>query len=474
MRARTTSKATLRRVTEPPQPHLLLVAWGFPPGRSGGVYRALAMANAFAADGWQVTVLTASREAFVRYTGTDPTLEDQVDPRVEVVRVPFRWEARETDLRRYSWWRVRTPALWRQVHSRQELVRFPERGYGPWRAALEQAALDVHARHPVDLVLATANPHVAFTAAWRLYRDAGVPYVLDYRDAWLLDVFSGERLHGPRSRPARWERRLVDAATEVWFVNEPIRAWHAQLYPEAADRMHVVANGFDPSLADDVDHGFVAAHESADAATRPLVLGYLGTVTAKVPMAELLAGWQLARDTSPELADAQLRLHGYLGYFHTPRADLLKLVEGGTPAVSYEGPVGRTRVAQVYAGFDVLLLVLGAGRYVTSGKVYEYLATGLPIVSVHDPGNAVADVLAGHPLWFPVDDLTPASVAAALTAAATAARRADPGERAAALAYAAPYRRDRQLAPRLAALRSAVGRVVAPRPEPSLSTEAPS
>ncbi len=437
-------------------PHLLLVAWGFPPGRSGGVYRALAMANAFAAAGWDVTVLTAPRDVFVRYTGVDATLEELVDPRIRVVRVPFRWAGLETDLRRYSWLRVRAPVTWRRVRSRLDLVRFPESGYGPWRPALEDAALAVHAEHPVDLVLATANPHVAFTAAWRLHEAAAVPYVLDYRDAWLLDVFTGERLHGPRSRAATWERRLVGAATEVWFVNEPIRVWHAELYPDAADRLHVVANGYDPGSGGAAAAASERSAERAADPGRPLVFGYIGTVTPKVPLAQFLDGWRLARGQGRDLADAQARLHGYLGYFHTPRAETLELVEQSAPGVSYEGPVGKSRAASVYAGFDVLLLLLGAGRFVTSGKVYEYLATGLPIVSVHDPGNAVADVLSGYPLWFPVSDLSAPAVAAALTEAAAAARKADSSLHAAALAYAEGFSRDRQLAPRVARLRAVV------------------
>jgi glycosyltransferase involved in cell wall biosynthesis len=447
-------------------PHLLLVAWGFPPGRSGGVYRALATANAFAADGWDVTVLTVPRDIFVRYTGVDPTLETLVDPRVRVVRVPFRWAALETDLRRYSRLRVRAPILWRRVHSRLDLVRFPESGYGPWRPALQQAALAVHAEHPVDLVLATANPHVSFTAAWQLHQAAAVPYVLDYRDAWLLDVFSGERLHGPLSRAARWERRLVGSAAEVWFVNEPIRAWHAALYPAAAGHLHVVANGFDADPARPAD----SAQAARPAATpdRALVFGYIGTVTPKVPLAEFLSGWALARAQSPEMAGAVARLHGYLGYFHTPRAETLELVEKAAAGVSYEGPVGRTAAAAAYAGFDVLLLLLGAGRYVTSGKVFEYLATGAPIVSVHDPANAVVDVLSGYPRWFPVTDLSAPAVAAALAGAAAAARKADPQQRAAALAYAERFRRDRQLAPRIAGLRTLVE-----RPAPSVRTAGP-
>ena len=118
--------------------------------------------------------------------------------------------------------------------------------------------------------------------------------------------------------------------------------------------------------------------------------------------------------------------------------------------------MGKSLAAATYAGFDVLLLMLGAGRYVTSGKVYEYLATGLPIVSVHDPGNAVSADLAGYPLWFPAADLSAPAIAAALAEAAAAATKADPGLRAAALEYADGFSRQRQLAPRLAALRALV------------------
>ncbi|MCR6703948.1 MAG: hypothetical protein NVV66_04415 [Cellulomonas sp.] len=90
-------------------PHLLYLAWGFPPSRAGGVYRALATVNAFAAAGWDVTVVTASRETFERYTGADASLEERVDPRVVVRRIPFAWPAQDTDVRRYGALRVALP-----------------------------------------------------------------------------------------------------------------------------------------------------------------------------------------------------------------------------------------------------------------------------------------------------------------------------------------------------------------------------
>lgn len=433
-----------------PAPHVLYVAWGFPPCRGGGVYRALATVNAFAEAGFRVTVLTATRETFTKFTGADTSLEALVDPRVEVVRVPFAWPLLETDVRQWSLARIALPRVWRKARVKLDTVEFPEVTYGPWKRPLEKAAARIHAKDPVDLVVASANPNVDFTVADYLYRRAKVPYVMDYRDAWMLDVFDGGMLHEEGSRVAKLERRLVARASEVWFVNEPIRKWHQERYPGIASRMHVVANGYDPELAP-------TAHQEPSSPERPLTFGYIGTVGGKVPLAEFCAGWALARRRSPALRNAKAQIWGYLGYYGNPNPALVDLVETyAADGVEYAGPLPKGRVREVYGTFDATLLILGAGKYVTSGKVFEYTAAALPIVSVHSPENAAKDVLQGYPLWFPVTDLEPETVAAALEAAAEAARSASPQTRAACAEFSRQYSRELQLAPRIAALRDLV------------------
>ncbi|MBU6214136.1 MAG: glycosyltransferase [Actinomycetales bacterium] len=485
------------------RPHVLYVAWGYPPCRSGGVYRALATANAFADAGWDVTVLTVKSEVFERFTGADDSLLAHIDPRIEVVRVDFDWPALETDLRRWPALRVFAPRLWRRRQDRRELAVFPERSYGPWRTVIEEKSREIHARKPVNLTVATANPHVAFTAAWALHEQAGVPYVMDYRDAWQLDVFTGARLFADEPRVAQWERRLIAAAREVWFVNEPIAEWHRREYPQAAQRMHVVANGWDPEFAPTTHAGShepaaeassmpdlaqatasatpvtpepaaptasvqprdvggqgasgKARHDGDTAAARELVFGYIGTVSKKVPIAEFIAGWERAREQSPVLGQAHADIYGYLGFYGTADAATQALLDAGQRAqVQVRGPLAKVDVAAAYAGFDVCLLILGTGAFVTSGKVFEYLASGLPIVSAHDPANAASSVLRGYPLWFPAADLSAGAIAQALLAAAEAALTADEVVRAACREFADAYRRDRQLQPRIATLASNV------------------
>jgi glycosyltransferase involved in cell wall biosynthesis len=301
----------------------------------------------------------------------------------------------------------------------------------------------------VDLCLATANPHVTFTAALRLHQGHGVPYVADYRDAWSFDVFSGNQLHAQHSRARRWEDRVLAGATEVWFVNEPIRARYAAEHPPQGSRMHVVSNGYDPELAAEG----VTRRPDADAG---LTFGYIGTISRQVPVTPLIAGWRRAREISPLLSRSRVEMHGYIGH-HAPLPSVgAALAAGADCGVSYCGPVPKARVRQTYNGFDVLLLVLGTGAYVTSGKVYEYVATGLPVVSVHTPGNAASDVLRGYPLWFPSQSLEPEDIAAALVTAGDAAFAASEQVRAEAVRFALQFRRQAQLAPRVAGLRAIV------------------
>jgi glycosyltransferase involved in cell wall biosynthesis len=429
------------------RPHALYIAWGFPPSRGSGVHRALATANGLVEAGFDVTVLTCDRETFFRSTTADTSLEARVDPRIDVVRVEFSWPLADRDIRRWSRARARDPQGWRDAQIRKDHAQFPETGYGAWRARLVQAAMDVHRRRPVDLAVATANPNVDVDVAHQLHLRHGVPFVMDQRDAWTLDVFSEKVTSDPRI--IELEAAYVRDAQEIWFVNEPIREWHVARYPEAASRIHVVANGFDRDLAP-------TARLDPPPEGRPLRFGYVGTITPMLPLEQFMAGWTSARARGGELADARAELWGHLGFFDQDTAVAGLLARHPDAGVEYRGPVARDQVRAVFDRFDALLLVLANGRYVTSGKVFDYMASALPVVSVHAPDVDASRVLSDYPLWFRSESLEPAALADALERAGGAARSADRETRSACAAYAEAFDRDRQLRPRLQALRESV------------------
>lgn len=419
-------------------PHALYVAWGFPPFRGGGAYRSLATTLALLEAGFRVTVLTADREAHHRFSDHDDSLEELIPAGLEVVRVPFTWPTRDFDIRHWTRERAEDPKGWLERYKAHETDDFPERHFGPWRPAIVEAAERIHQASPVDLVIGSANPNVDFAVGDHLHTRYGVPHVMDHRDAWRLDVYTGREVGAEDPRIAAFEGRAMASATEIWFVNEPIRAWHQEAYPFAAERMFVVENGFDDAVRPRPQ----LEGPAPDAALR---FAYLGTIGDRVPMAELVEGWVQAARGCDDLARARADIWGPVPNHNSVPAAILP--QAHQYGVHHHGSVPKAAVADVYDQADVLLLVLAAGRYVTSGKVYEYMATGLPILSVHEPTNAASDVLRDYPLWVPVSDLTTDGVAAGLETAARLARSATPEQRSAAVAFGARFERLAQLRP---------------------------
>ncbi|HEX2143168.1 MAG TPA: glycosyltransferase [Glycomyces sp.] len=394
-------------------------------------------ANQFTAQGWDVTVVTIEDEAWELESGIDLTLSEQVDPRVRVVKLPLRREDLETDIRRYSEERAIAPARWvKQLRERQQEV-FPEATFGDWRGTLEDAVLRLHRERPADLLLATCVPYTNLAAAWKLWEEAKVPYAVDFRDGWSIDVVDGREAFGPDSEEGRWEARVLGSAVSLWVVNDPIAEHYRTRYPQLARRVHVVRNGYDADSAPGRTH-------SPDPESG-LVFGYLGTVNFSVRhLKTVLDGWRAARKRDPLLANARFEVRGHNGHGArrgaNPQADLLR--EAEADGVTYGGPVAKADVASAYARWDAMVLILIGGRYVTSGKVYEYMATGLPIVSAHAIDHDASNVLQGHPLWTGPRGVDREAIADALVEAAHLAVESTDEQHAEAMKHADQFTRE--------------------------------
>lgn len=438
------------------RPRVLYLAFYFPPSRASGVYRARATANFLASKDWDVTVCAAPLDFLYDVIGSvDEGLSETVDPSIRVERPSLNQYSWQQDLRSYSRLRRSFPLMAARLYEFGQEKVFPER-YASWAWASVARALKMHARKRFDVVVATGNPFASFGAAWLFNRLTGVPYVMDYRDSWTLDLFNDQPAFPEGDIAWSWEKKALERASAAVFVNEALRGWHAERYPEVADRMMVVPNGWD---ADVIPEGSASESQpetvGPDDPQKPLTFAYLGTLTAKQPVEEMAEAFRIAR-RHPELSGAELQIHGHLGFFKNSPQSLLRRLgldeaaeERGDDdtGLRYCGPVSKTEVGEVYEDADVLVFLAGGGKYVTSGKIFEYMAFGHPIVSVHAPGIAAQDVLDGYPLWFNANSLDPEALASTMIAAGKAARDLDPEQREAARRHADVYTREAVLVP---------------------------
>ncbi len=404
------------------------------------MYRPLGMANYLADRGWDVTVVTADERFFDDVTdSSDPALVDQIDPRVVVerVRMPREWmiqNVRTMTKRHAAYPRAYSGYGW----LRQKLI-FPGRYEAWFRPALRRMRA-VHKRKAASVVVATGNPWTAFRVAQAFGTRAHVPYVADFRDGWTLDQFNERALFDEGSRECAWERKLLAASALTTFVNAPMRDWYAEQYPDLAERMIVLENGVDADTLGDMP--FRKPH-----ADQPLRFGYVGTITRHLPHAATWVAWERAKD-GLGVAGATAHLYGHLGFFAADRADVMSLLPHRPDArVTWEGAVSKTEVGGVYRGLDVLLMMIPSSRFVTAGKSYESMASGKPIVAIHEPDTAASEPLRDYPLWFPVSSVEPGAIAEAMTKAATAARSTTAAQHDDALKHAAKYDRRALLEP---------------------------
>ncbi|RKS68392.1 glycosyltransferase involved in cell wall biosynthesis [Actinomadura pelletieri DSM 43383] len=437
------------------RPRLLYLAFYFPPSRASGVYRPRATANRLVEEGWDVTVFAAPLPFLYDTIGSvDEKLMDTIDPRIRLVRPNLNRYTWQTDLRDFSGFRGRFPHLAHSLHMWGQNSVFPDR-YLSWARASVAKALRMHARRRFDLVLATGNPFASFGAAWLFNKLTRTPYIIDYRDSWTLDQFKGEARYEDDHPAWRWERRMLKAAANSVYVNDAQREWHAERYPEAADRMMTVLNGWDAdTLAGHVEPPPIARAPG----DRPLRFSFVGTVTDVQPIEEMLEGFARAREY-PDVAGAELNLYGYFGFFRGSVEVIRRRFAEATgiemsedeqvlaPGVRYCGPVSKTELVDVYRDSDVLVFLNGGGKYVTTGKIFEYMAAGRPIVSVHAPGGAAEALLKDYPLWFNPGGLDPAGIASSMVEAAKAATGLDQRQVDAARACADRYERGVTLEP---------------------------
>jgi glycosyltransferase involved in cell wall biosynthesis len=363
---------------------LLYLAFWFPPSRASGVYRALGTTQAFVDAGWDVTVVTTDAEYFSEVVGsTDESLLPAIPDGVDVRRVPMPKPRQAPDYPIRNWVKSTFPGIWGLL--RKLRGRFERRGldhasglvetYTSWIEPARSEGRRIASEKRIDHILASGNPYSSFEVAARLADDLSVPYTIDYRDPWTIVSYTAKEADLPKSvREA--EAKIVAGAHACVHVNEPLARAYSVMYPEFKKKMVVVENGFDP---------LSVRSPIGPYAGGPIRAGMLGTVTDLWPMDAVLQGWEEAREGLP--AGSTLVLGGHLGYFARSKAS----IESGFPEEAtgfrYVGPVPKANVAEFYESLDIIVVPIPGGRLVTSGKVYEAVAQGVPVVCVQADGG---------------------------------------------------------------------------------------
>ena len=350
---------------------VLLVTMYFPPAGGGGVQRPLKLAQYLPALGIETHVLAPDDPKWVH---RDPGLHVPTQAWIHRVRyVGPRARKPSEELRRVEG--VERALVQAQVTARRLLM--PDASV-TWNLTAIPAAIRLARRERFDAVITTSPPGSIHLVGAAVQKATGARWLADLRDPIVANQHRRADTTATRARQAANEqlaRFVARRADAVSCVSDAIADEVRGLGPRGVVR--TIANGCD---FDD----FVGLEYEPAARFR---ITHAGSFFGKRDPRPFL---QAFHDSD---LDAVAR---FVGDFRSTDREWAQSLDLGErlELIEYQSHAGSLRLQR---DSEALLLLVpdagGRGKGVLSGKVFEYLAAGRPILAVVPPDGAAAELI---------------------------------------------------------------------------------
>ena len=369
---------------------LLMVSYYFPPSGGAGVQRVLKWVKYLRDFDVEPAMLTVEAGA---YPKTDGTLARDVPPGIAVHRTrsldPFSAYAKLTGRSRQQAVAETSGHLGVSASPAERFARFvranvfvPDARVG-WVPFAVRRGLELLRDESFDAVLTSGPPHSVHLTGWMLRARTGIPWIADFRDPW-TDINYYDEL--PRTAGAhaldRWlERSVLERADRIVTVSPGWRDLLLSKVERAPADFAVIHNGFDPE-----DFGPAEALPEDR-----FMLVYVGSLYGSRSPDALWRALAVLRERG-KIDRLRLRLVGRIGddVLATLREYGLDGITEHVPYLPHDEAVGEMQRA------TLLLLTVESYRHERgnlTGKVYEYLGAGRPILALGSAEGDAADLL---------------------------------------------------------------------------------
>jgi len=373
-----------------------MIAYFFPPLGGVGAQRATKFARYLPEWGWQPVVLSVKNSPYPAY---DPDLLAQVPAQVPIFRArtlePEHLYPLYLRLTRHRRQRSHLPS---NVNMPQyaagtswaarllSWLFIPDGQIGWYYAAVKMGKQAIRETKPA-VIFSTSAPYTAHLVAKTLAQWAGLPWVMDFRDAWVENIFHQLPTHFHRRQHSRMERGCVDQADRVICATAVMtEEMQARYSGQPAQKFVTITNGYDRS-------DYAPGSESmAD----QFLIRYVGSLYGRQSPLPFLKGLALALQQQPALGrHLQVEFIGMMDQANRQDWESCVQAHALTPWVSSRPFVPHQQAIHLMQTSQVQLLILAQGEQskgVLTGKIFEYLGAQRPVLSIAPPGLA-ADLI---------------------------------------------------------------------------------
>ena len=351
---------------------VLILTYYWPPSGGSGVQRWMYFAKYLKTLGWEPFVVTVD-EKKASYPVLDFELLEEVKDLI-VVKT-----STQEPLKVYSKWFTGSPNRGipqGQVSKKGWVARaaafmrgnffIPDARKG-WNSYAQKEAEKLLQNEGIQKVITTGPPHSTHLVGLQLKTKWGIQWWADFRDPW-TDIFYNKDLYRTswaEKKDAYWEQKVLQSADGI--LTTVGGSLIQKLQKKAPDQsFHLLPNGYDAALMSSVPKTSV----------KPFHVVYTGLLTENqdfLPVIELLN--DIANDYSIRLSLA--------GNIAPHLVDQIQK-KGPKIEVNYNGYLSHKDAIALMKSGDLLLnfIFKGADQDMISGKLLEYLASGVPVLSI--------------------------------------------------------------------------------------------
>ena len=363
---------------------VLIITYYWPPSGGSGVQRWLKMSKYLPENGWQPVIYTAKD---AEYPVEDTSLEQDVAPEAEVIRrpivEPYSFYKKFLGIKKGE--KVKAGFInegakksgWKEnlsVWLRGNLFIPDARCW--WVKPSVRFLKKYLKEHPVDAIISTGPPHSMHLIAMALHKKLNIPWVADFRDPWTdIDFYKDLKLTRCADRKHhRLEHQVLTEATKVVTIG-----WDCAkgLESHGAKDVAVITNGYDFV---ETCHGASLQENEQNHATLPFTMSHIGIIGANRNSESF---WQAVSEIVETFPETSLRIR-LIGQIDNSVIESIKShnIEKYVEIIPY---IPHNQVIEKQQKSDVLLLFVNNtpnAKGILTGKLFEYMASGRPILSI--------------------------------------------------------------------------------------------
>lgn len=369
---------------------VLIITYYWPPSGGSGVQRWLKMSKYLPKNGWQPVIYTADG---AEYPVEDMSLEKDIAPETEVLRheivEPYSFYKKFLGIKKDEKIKAGFINEGKRKSSWKENVSVWLRGnlFIPdarcWWIRPSVKFLKKYLKsNPVDAIISTGPPHSMHLIAKKLHKKFNIPWIADFRDPWTdIDFYKDLRLTKWADRiHHRMEKSVLLSANEIVTVGNHC----AQGLKKICGRdIKIITNGYDFNI-DELNN--------YTKLTDKFTLSHIGIIGAN---RNPILFWEAIKELVQDDVFAKslnIRLIGQIDQ------SVIKSINdnGIGQFVEIIPYIPHSEVLEKQSESQVLLLFINNtpnAKSVLTGKLFEYMASGRPILSIGPSDGDTAAIL---------------------------------------------------------------------------------